>query len=117
MAPDSPADRPPLFTDQDVDLLDHALVDADGRHGAIGPGHVGCTLACSRCIARKALEALAEAGRLAPVSSEHREQWGVRLVWDDGPRCDEPMTFDRSWGNRDYFSCDGCHRSRVIFRG
>lgn len=33
------------------------------------------------------------------------------------PLCDQPMTFDRSWGNRDYFSCEGCQRSRVVFRG
>lgn len=33
------------------------------------------------------------------------------------PRCDEPMAFDRSVGNRDYFSCERCHRTRVIHRG
>jgi hypothetical protein len=78
--PDPSADRPLLlpeepFTEEDVDLLDHALVAADCVHGAIGPGHVGCTLACSRCIARKALAALAAAGRLLPASAEHREEW------------------------------------------
>jgi hypothetical protein len=80
-----------LFTEEDVDLLDHALVAADCVHGAIGPGHVGCTLACSRCIARKALTALAAAGRLLPLGTEHHEEWRVQRLdieshaWDPWP--------------------------------
>lgn len=33
------------------------------------------------------------------------------------PRCDKAMTFDRSFGNRDHFACQPCHRVRVIRRG
>jgi transposase-like protein len=32
------------------------------------------------------------------------------------PRCDQPMTFERSIGNRDIFACEPCHRTRTIRR-
>lgn len=33
------------------------------------------------------------------------------------PLCDKAMKFDRSFGNRDHFACEPCHRVRVIRRG
>lgn len=32
------------------------------------------------------------------------------------PRCDVPMTFDHTHGNRDHFWCPQCRRNRVITR-
>jgi hypothetical protein len=32
------------------------------------------------------------------------------------PRSDQPMTFERSVGNRDVFDCEGCHRTRTVRR-
>jgi hypothetical protein len=31
-------------------------------------------------------------------------------------RCDKPMTYERSEGLQDFFSCLACHRTRVIGR-
>ena len=33
------------------------------------------------------------------------------------PRCDIPMTFDYSHGDKDYFGCVQCRRTRTIRRG
>lgn len=92
------------FTEADVDFLDHVLVDADCVHGAIGPGHVGCTLASSRCIARKALSALAAAGRLLPPAE-------VEYGWASGD-AKKPQFYGWHGGDSDRVGAEAWLASR-----
>lgn len=82
--PDLSADRPLPFTEDDVKMLVQVA-------GARLLAMTGLTeMPASRALLmshemRAVLTALAAAGRLLPPDAEHREEWGVRMDWVQGP--------------------------------